>query len=269
MPGAVHPPRRARVPAPSAAAAMGRMTVDIARHHVGLDPVARDVGRVPGVIHRIEHVEHLGRLVAASEPRQRHHDPDGRVRVLPAVLANARRVALDVARVLRRDVERWMEQQQGLGAASDEERADAVHRPLGEPPRHRARQHRPRLRRSSRFGIHRSAPNRAACRRRSSRGDTTRRPTRARAPPPDARLRRDSDRRAHDRRGCRRVARTPSGRCAGKTRATCSLPGRGCRRGSSRHSSRRCRRAAGRARPAVKPLSMARTQCSKSVPVVG
>ena len=41
------------------------------------------------------------------------------------------------------------------------------------------------------------------------------------------------------------------------------------RRGSCRRSSRRCRSAAGRAAPAVRPLSIARTQCSKSVPSCG
>ena len=41
---------------------------------------------------------------------------------------------------------------------------------------------------------------------------------------------------------------------------------RRARRGSCRRSSRRCRTAAGRARPRSVPLSIARTQCSNSVP---
>ena len=66
--------------------------------------------------------------------------------VLPAVFPDARRIALDVAGLLRRLVERRAEEQQRLRPAHDERRADRIHRAFGEPLRHRAGQHRPRLR---------------------------------------------------------------------------------------------------------------------------
>ena len=46
------------------------------------------------MVDRVQHVEEFRGLIAAAQPGQGHHDPDGRVRVLAAVLADARRVPL-------------------------------------------------------------------------------------------------------------------------------------------------------------------------------
>ena len=86
----------------------------------------------------------------ASSPRPSRASaitaPQRGVRVLAAVLANARQVALDVARVARHLVERRREQQHELRVAAHEIGAHGVHRALGAPRLGRARQHGPRLR---------------------------------------------------------------------------------------------------------------------------
>ena len=99
------------------------------------------------------------------------------VRVLAAVLADAGRIALDVAGIERRLVERRREQQHQPVVA-----ADRAARSTAAIARARARRiagagdHAPRTARSSRSGTRRSRPSRAACRRRSSRAGTSRRP---------------------------------------------------------------------------------------------
>ena len=94
---AVHPSRRARVPGPPAASAVRRVVVDVPGEDVRLDLVALDLCAAAGVVHRVEHVEELDRLVAVPEARHREDDPRRGVRVLSAVLADARDVAFDVA----------------------------------------------------------------------------------------------------------------------------------------------------------------------------
>ena len=94
-----------------AAAAVRRVVVDVSRDRVRLRHVAVDPGRGPRVVHGVEHVEEPHRLVPAAEPREGQDDPEGRVRVLAAVLADARDVALDVARVVGRPVERGSEEE--------------------------------------------------------------------------------------------------------------------------------------------------------------
>ena len=76
---------------------------DVARDHVGLDLVALGVDPRARVVHRIQHVEELDRFVAAAQAGEGHHHPEGRVGVLPAVLAHPGRVGRDVAGIgLRR-----------------------------------------------------------------------------------------------------------------------------------------------------------------------
>ena len=146
--GAIHPARRARCTSVQpAAAGVRRARVDVAGHHVRLDLVARDVARRAGVVDRVQHVEQLGGLVAAAEPRQRHDDPDGRVRVLAAVLADAGRIPLDVPGILRRAIERRVEQQQrpAIRARRARVRTASIAR-SAKRVGHRAGEHRPRLR---------------------------------------------------------------------------------------------------------------------------
>ena len=106
------------------------------------------------------------------------------MRVLAAVLADARHVALDVA---------GLERARGRTAGRTAGSACPLRGPAVLDRRHRlsgplrvagAGDHRPGLRRWRRSGTRRSAPSRAACRRRSRPGGTSRRPRRA----PPARL---------------------------------------------------------------------------------
>ena len=84
-------------------------------------------------------MEELDRFVAAAEFGERHHDPERRVRVLPAVLPQTRRIALDVARILLGPIEGRREQSDELWSARDELGPHCVHGALGERRRDRAR----------------------------------------------------------------------------------------------------------------------------------
>ena len=53
------------------------------------------------MIDRVEHREQLAGLVAVAQHREGHHRPDGAMRVLAAILANAGRIALDIAGIER------------------------------------------------------------------------------------------------------------------------------------------------------------------------
>ena len=153
----------------------------------------------------IEQREQLGRLVALAERGKGDDRPDGGMGVLAAILANARRIALDVAGIERRLVERRREQQRqpvvAAGRAARSSAAIACAARAGSP----APEIRPRTARWNRSGIRRCSPSRAACRRRNSRGDTSRRPSpRARARP------RSAAACARPGRGARGLARAPS-----------------------------------------------------------
>ena len=109
--------------------------------------------------------------------------PHGGVAVLAAVLAQAGRVALDVARIERGLVEGRREQQSQPIVLADQVLVPATPSPWSARGIGRARQAPPRIARSNRSGILRFVASRARFRRRSSRADTIRRPTlRARAP---------------------------------------------------------------------------------------
>ncbi len=112
-----------------------------------------------------------------AQPRERHHRPQGRVRVLPAVFAHPRKVTLDVAGIVRHAVERRRQQQHQLRVAAHQVGAHGLHRPLGAPRLRRLRRAPPTTASANRSGTRRSAPSRAASRRRSRRGGTSRRPT--------------------------------------------------------------------------------------------
>ena len=84
---------------------MRRVVVDVPRDGVRLGLVLLDRRDGARVVDGVEHVEELDRFVAVPEARKGEDDPLGRVRVLSAVLADSRKVALDVSRVEGRAVE--------------------------------------------------------------------------------------------------------------------------------------------------------------------
>jgi hypothetical protein len=75
----------------------------------------------------VEHREQLDRAVAVAERGERDHGPDGSVRVLPAVLAHARRITLDVSRIGAAAVEGRSEQHDEPVPAAHEVSIDGVH----------------------------------------------------------------------------------------------------------------------------------------------
>jgi len=144
--GLVHPPGRTGIPGPAAPADVLRVRVHVGRHDVGLGPVTFGALRRARVVDRVDHVEQFHRLVALSQPRECDHGPERGVRVLPAILPQAREIALDVPRVPGRAVEGRRQQQHHLRVAADEIRPDRIHGPLRTARLRAPGQHRPRLR---------------------------------------------------------------------------------------------------------------------------
>ena len=124
--------------------------------------------------------EQLPRPLAVAQFGERHGGPDRGMRVLAAVFAHAGHVALDVAGVHRRTcrtADRAAGSVRRRGAPGAGRAIPcACWRRSGAP---HAGKHRPALRRWSRSGIRRCRRSPAACRRRTRRGDTRRRPTRS------------------------------------------------------------------------------------------
>ena len=110
-PRALQPACRAGIPGPAAPPDVGRSRVYVGADDIGLDLVAIRICWGSRVVDRVEQREKLRRLVALAKCGERHHRPGRRVRILAAVLPNARRIALDVPRILRRLVE-WRREQQ-------------------------------------------------------------------------------------------------------------------------------------------------------------
>ena len=106
---------------------MRRYRIDVGRDHVGLDLVAQHVRAAARTRDGIEHVEQVKRLLTLSEHRVGNDGPGRGVCVLAAVLADARRIALDIAGVERRVLERRREQQREAGLALDQRRLDGSH----------------------------------------------------------------------------------------------------------------------------------------------
>src|SRR5687767_4500412 len=91
-------------------------------------------------------MEELHRLVAVAPTRDGHDEPEGGMRVLPAVLAQAGGITLDVSGVLRRAVEGRREQEDDAGPAPDEVGAGRVQGAVRETRGHGAGERGPRLR---------------------------------------------------------------------------------------------------------------------------
>ena len=148
----VHPAGRSRVPGPAAAADVRRLRVDVAPRDVRLDLVAVQTRRGSRVVDRVQEREELARAIAVTERRERDDGPDRAVRVLPAVLADSRRVPLDVAGVERRLVEGRGEEEDEPVAAPHEVLVHGRHRASRAGRVRRRPRSRPRTARSSRSG---------------------------------------------------------------------------------------------------------------------
>ena len=130
------------------------------------------------MMQRIDQVHHLPGARCVAERGEGHRRPHRAVGVLPAVLAHAGHVAGDVARVRARGG-----RTAGRAAApgrrlAHQVRRHRVHRAAHALGAADARQHRPALRDRVDAALGAVASSRAACRRRSRRGDTSRRPSR-------------------------------------------------------------------------------------------
>ena len=110
---------------------MRRFGVDVGGHDIGLHLVALDPGSRAGVVDRVQDREEVARRVAVTQRRERDDRPDGGVGVLAAVLADARQIPLDVARIDLGMVEGRREQQDEAVAPPDEELLHRGHGPTG------------------------------------------------------------------------------------------------------------------------------------------
>src|SRR5207253_242494 len=93
-----------------ASAGVLRVGVDVGGDDVRLDLVTGDVRFAVPVTDRVDQPEQFPRALDLSGGGERHDRPDGGVRILPAILANAGDVALDVTWIQVRLVERRVEQ---------------------------------------------------------------------------------------------------------------------------------------------------------------
>src|SRR6185369_574621 len=97
--GSIHPARRTRVPRPPAAPRVRPHRVNIRRRHVRLDSILVQPRSRRSVADRIQQREEFPRALALAQHRVSDHRPQSRVRVLAAVLPDARHVSLYVAGV--------------------------------------------------------------------------------------------------------------------------------------------------------------------------
>ena len=88
------------------------MGIDIGRDYIWLDAVALNVLRDPGMFDRIEQAEQGAGPIPVPLSGIGHGQPERRMRVLAPVFAYARRVAFDIAGIIRCPVE-WRPEQRG------------------------------------------------------------------------------------------------------------------------------------------------------------
>ena len=141
----VHPGGRTSVPGPPAAAYKGRLAVDIRANHVRLDAVRSGFFLGIGLKNGIEQIEERPGLLAIAQGGKSPGSPGGGMGVLAAVLANAGKVALDVARVAQGFIERRGEEQQQAVLRAHEAIDDRLHGAAAALPVTGAAEHGPGL----------------------------------------------------------------------------------------------------------------------------
>ena len=107
---AVKPTRGTSVPCPTATPRMRPGAIHVGAHYVRLNFVVLHLLSRRGMIDRVDEVPKFHGAIAATLQSRREGNPSGSVGILAAVLADARHVSFDVARLKGAFVERRVEQ---------------------------------------------------------------------------------------------------------------------------------------------------------------
>ena len=125
---AVKPTRRTGVPRPAAATRVRRGAIHVGAHYVRLNFVVLHLLSRRGMVDRVDEVPKFHGAVAATLQGRRQGNPSGGVGILTAVLADARHVSFDVARLKGAFVERRVEQLDQFVPATHQTLLNRVHR---------------------------------------------------------------------------------------------------------------------------------------------
>src|SRR4029453_14567061 len=124
---AIEPARRAGVPRPAAAARVRWGAIHVGTNHIRLNFVMPHLLSRRGMVDRVDEIPKIHGAVAATLQCCRQGNPSGSVGVLTAVLADARHVSFDVARLKGPFVERRVEQLDQFVADTDQSFLNRVH----------------------------------------------------------------------------------------------------------------------------------------------
>ena len=142
---------------------MRRDRIDVGGDNIGFDFVDRDLFRRARMVYRVDHRQQFPRAAAVAQCGKGHRGPDRRMGILPAVFPHPGNVALDVAGIQVRFVERRVQKLDQAVLPANKELVHRFHcraRAFGIPG---AGQNRPALRDrvDLAFGIARRAERRA------------------------------------------------------------------------------------------------------------
>ena len=124
---AVEPTRGTGVPRPAAAARVRRGAIHVGTNYVRLNFVVLHLLSRRGMVDRVDEVPKFHGAVAATLQGRRQRNPSGGVGILTAVLADARHVSFDVARLKGAFVERRVEQLDQFVADTHQSFLNRVH----------------------------------------------------------------------------------------------------------------------------------------------
>ena len=146
--GPVHPGGGTGIPGPAAPSDMGGDGIDVGRHDIGFDPIASGGLRGQRMVDRVHHRQQPRGRRAVAHAGMGQDRPHGGMAVLAAILAQARRIARDIAGVVarRRPVEGRREQQDQPRIGHDQLRQQRPHGASGAGGVGAAGQHGPALR---------------------------------------------------------------------------------------------------------------------------
>src|SRR4029450_13352265 len=129
-PHAVKPTGGTGVPRPAATARVRWGAIHVGAHYVRLNFVVLRLLSRRGMVDRVDKVPKFHGAVAATLQRRRERNPSGSVGILAAVLADARHVSFDVARLKGAFVERRVEQLDQFVLATYQTLLNRIHRRL-------------------------------------------------------------------------------------------------------------------------------------------